>query len=530
MLVHLDDVTLQLDGRPAFAHTTWRIERGQHWAVLGPSGAGKTVLVQALARRLPLTGGQITYFFDDTPGAGRPYLYPSELLTFSGETHRAFLARFAGYHQARWQSFEGEGAPAVAGLLVEGGKAGRLYSSARSPFELVAPEPPAPGLAAARPFAPAELVELLGLQPLLERRVHQLSHGESRKVFLARLLLRGPRLLILDDPFTGLDAVTRARLRAAVERLLERPAPVLLFVTARPAELPQGITHLLRVEDLRVVFQGRREDSGAPFNATPPPDPAGPPQEYPGLAERLAGYAAALAEGEAGAPPELVHMKGVTVAYPGVTVLDRVDWTVRRGERWALLGPNGAGKTTLLSLVLADNPQAYRSEVRLFGRPRGSGETIWEIKQKIGWVSPELHAFYDPSASALEVVLSGFFDSVGMHAHSTPAQRESAAGWLSALGLGGGARRPFAGLSAGQQRLVLLARALVKHPPLLVLDEPCQGLDAAQRALFLGFVERLCARAPVTLIYVTHEREELPKAVTHELRLEKGRVVANKKL
>jgi molybdate transport system ATP-binding protein len=467
------------------------------------------VLAQALARRLPLLKGQIHYFFDGPGAPPRPYLNPGEVLTFSGETHRAFLARYAGYHQARWQSFEGEAVPTVAGLLEPDARA--LLSTG--------------GQALGR----EELIDLLGLGPLLERQVHQLSHGESRKTLLARLLLRAPRLLILDDPFTGLDQATRARLRAAVERLLERPDLQILFIGARPDELPRGITHLLLARDLRVVAQGRREEVGlpAPGEETPAPGGSAAPQpkmDMEAFAERVAGYAGALA-GAGAEPPELVRMTGVTVAYHGVTVLDGVDWTIRRGERWALLGPNGAGKTTLLSLVLADNPQAYRNEIRLFGRKRGSGESIWEIKQQTGWVSPELHAFYERTATALEVVLSGFFDSVGLHRSVSPQQRALAAGWLSALGLPGSLERPFAGLAAGQQRLVLLARALVKHPPLLVLDEPCQGLDVEQKGRFLGFVEELCARTSLALVYVTHDPDELPAAITHQMQLAHGKVV-----
>ena len=517
MLVYVDDITIQLGGRPVFEHTTWQIEPGQHWAVFGPSGAGKTVLAQALARRLPLAGGQITYFFDAPGGAGRPYLYPSEVLTFSGETHRAFLARYAGYHQARWQSFEGEEAPTVAALLETGAKAGR------SPFEAAGAEE-----APAGPFEPAGLAGLLGLAPLLDRRVHQLSHGESRKVFLARLLLRAPKLLILDDPFAGLDSAARARLSEAFEQLLERPSPAVLFITSRAEELPRGVTHLLEVRGLRAARLGPCAAALPPAAPEAQAEPPAGRSKQPGfedaLSERLAGYAAAL-EGADSAQGELVRMEGVTVAYHGVTVLDQVDWIVRRGERWALLGPNGAGKTTLLSLILADNPQAYRSRITLFGRRRGSGESIWEIKRRTGWVSPELHAFYDPSAAVLEVVLSGFFDSVGLHAHSTPAQREAAAAWLAGLGMAEYQEKPFGGISAGQQRLVLLARALVKQPPLLILDEPCQGLDSDQRARFLGFIEQLCAQTPLALIYVTHDRRELPSAVTRELRLEKGKVM-----
>jgi molybdate transport system ATP-binding protein len=218
-------------------------------------------------------------------------------------------------------------------------------------------------------------------------------------------------------------------------------------------------------------------------------------------------------------------MKDVDVTYQQVNVVDHLNWTVRRGERWALLGPNGAGKTTLLSLVLADNPQAYRNEIRLFGKPRGSGESIWQIKRRIGWVSPELHAFYDQAATCLDVVCSGYFDSVGLYRQVDETQQQIALGWLNALGLSELKARRFHSLSAGQQRVALLARALVKFPPLLVLDEPCQGLDDQRRAVFVGLVEQICSQTPVTLIFVTHYLEELPPAVNHRLRIEKGSVV-----
>jgi len=517
MLVFLDDITIRLGDRPVFESTTWRIERGQHWGVSGPSGSGKTILTKALAGRLPLMRGQIRYFFDGRAEAGRSYLYPSEILTFSGETHRQFQARYAAYHQARWQSFEGQDVPTVSGLL-EG-------ASARSPFEITSPAHPGGG----KMFEHGALVDLLGLAPLLNRQVHQLSHGESRKVFLARLLLRSPRLLILDDPFTGLDVDTRSRLQASVNWLLEQAELSILFIGSRLDDLPAGITHYLLTGSLKVVQQGPAAGLGRRANLAPGPLPSalaagGRPAQSPAVAGVLARYAGAL-KSDHPAQSELVRITGASVCYDDVTVLDNIHWTVRAGERWALQGPNGAGKTTLLSLILADNPQAYRSEIVLFGQKRGSGESIWEIKRQTGWVSPELHAFYNHTDSLGKVVLSGFYDSVGLHRLPTPAQRSQAGEWLAALGLQSHRDTPFSALAAGQQRLALLARALVKQPPLLILDEPCQGLDERQRGLFLGFIEQLCAQTPLALIYVTHEQEELPRVITHTLRLARGKVV-----
>jgi molybdate transport system ATP-binding protein len=199
---------------------------------------------------------------------------------------------------------------------------------------------------------------------------------------------------------------------------------------------------------------------------------------------------------------------------------------VREGEQWALLGPNGAGKTTLLSLILGDNPQAYANRVRLFGRRRGSGESIWEIKRRIGWVAPELHLTYPRGLSCLDVVCSGFANSVGVYQRPSPVQREAAQRWMERLGVSQYAARAFGELSEGEQRLVLIVRALVRGPELLILDEPCQGLDAKHRDQVLQAVEAIGRRGKASVIYVTHDPQALPTTVSHVLRLDRGRIVA----
>jgi molybdate transport system ATP-binding protein len=219
-------------------------------------------------------------------------------------------------------------------------------------------------------------------------------------------------------------------------------------------------------------------------------------------------------------------MEAVSVCYDGVQVLSGVSWTVRAGERWVLLGPNGAGKTTLLSLILGDNPQAYANRISLFGQPRGSGESIWEIKARIGWVAPELESYIPPRTPCLDVACSGFFDSVGLFRPPTPGQRAAAAGLMERIGLRSLAAAPFGSVSGGQKRAVLVARALVKKPALLVLDEPCQGLDAAQRERILALVDSQAAGGGTALIYVTHDPLALPRSTTHLLRLEAGQVAA----
>jgi molybdate transport system ATP-binding protein len=198
---------------------------------------------------------------------------------------------------------------------------------------------------------------------------------------------------------------------------------------------------------------------------------------------------------------------------------------VRRGERWALLGHNGAGKTTLLSLILGDNPQAYANDIELFGRQRGSGESIWDIKRRIGWMAPELHRHYPALMRCFDVVCSGWFDSVGLYRKCTPTQNDACRAVMEDLKISKLAQQSMKTISETEQRLVLLARALVKHPQLLVLDEPCQGLDAHNREFVYQTLDNSTHWAQ-SLILVTHQTHHLPKSITHSLILDKGQVAA----
>ena len=211
----------------------------------------------------------------------------------------------------------------------------------------------------------------------------------------------------------------------------------------------------------------------------------------------------------------------MSIRYGERTILKDLDWTVRKGEHWSLSGQNGSGKSTLLSLVCADNPQSYACDISLFGRKRGSGESIWDIKRQIGYISPEMHRSYKQNIPALQIVASGLKDSVGLYARPDETEKAQCRKWLGTLGAGHLAERPFMEISSGEQRLVLLARAFVKEPSLLILDEPLHGLDDVNRQMVKDLVDDYCRDPEKTLIYVTHYQEELPRCIDHGLFLER---------
>jgi len=501
-----DDVTLAVGDQPAFANTSFTMARGEQWAIVGANGSGKSLLVDAIrGRRRPLRGRVQYHFLAGHSGAEDAAfgVFPRGTLAVVSTTDLQQLATSHNpYVQARWHGSEGDGGLTVSELL------DRQRVLARHPFEVLDGEETAAEFAARRTAA----LERFKLDALAQRRVMQLSNGELRKLLLVRALLLRPCLLILDEPFVGLDAEFRKSLTDITRQLMSDGVAVLL-VTARDDELPVETTHVAVVAEQRLVYAGPR--SHAP-PAEPPPDIVRKPTRVPRL-ERP----------ELTSASTLVAFHDVTVRYGTTTVLDRVNFSMKGDENWAILGPNGAGKSTLLSLVLADNPQAYANDIRLLGRRRGTGESIWDIKAKLGWMAADLLALYPRGTPCLDVVCSGWFHSIGLYRACSSEQRVRARECLDELGVAAAAELPLGALAHGEQRLVLLARALVRRPLLLVLDEPCQGLDAAHRALVLGALDAVVEAGQSRVLYVTHHHDELPAAITHVLRLDGGRVISS---
>jgi molybdate transport system ATP-binding protein len=497
-LVTVCGISIRAGEQLVFPNTSWVLFRGEPWAVVGPNGSGKSLLARALCGQALVVEGRLCYHFlagSEDRDARCGWFPKGSVIRVSADDHHGLAQQHGRFHQARWHAAESEGAT-VRELLT------RQSVEAINPYEVL-PEPDDPGDFGERM---SRAIRLFGLEALLERRVLELSSGETRKLVLTRAVARGPKLLVLDEPFAGLDLESREVLRSALDALAAAGMG-LVVATSRPEELPSCVRRALLVREHRVIAEIDRAQ-----------------------AERLLRGAAVAAPAPIAPAPTartgepLLDLREVTVRYGSTTILDRVSLRIEPGEHWTISGPNGAGKSTLLSLILGDNPQAYANYVEVLGRRRGEGESIWDMRAKIGWVSPEIHAHYPMGARALDVVGSGFFASVGLWADLGTEQRARARSCLARL-LPGCADRTLAELSYGMQRLVLIARALVTDPPLLILDEPCQGLDAAARGRVLEAVDGAARSGRTALIFVTHQADELPGSISHVLELRAGRVV-----
>ncbi len=460
---------------------------GEHIAIVGPNGSGKSLLVGTITGRYPiLHGGELAYDFSPSPKSGA-----YENIKYISFRDSYGAADDTYYYQQRWNTHDLDHAPLVGNLLAP--PAGT--------------EPPDAALR-------EELYGLFRMQPLLDKSILLLSSGEMRRFQLIKALLQKPRVLIIDNPYIGLDAPTRAQLTALFARLAARGGLQIIVVLSMLDDIPPFVTHVLPVENRRCGTKATREEYLAALHLP------GAGETFLPEKQRQAILGLPAREGNFAGDP-VVGLHKVSIRYGTRTILGGLDWTVHQGERWALSGENGSGKSTLLSLVCADNPQSYACDITLFGRRRGSGESIWEIKRHIGYVSPEMHRAYQKDLPASHIVASGLHDSIGLYVKPKPGQMEACLFWMDAFGVASLCDRPFLRLSSGEQRLVLLARAFVKDPELLILDEPLHGLDTYNRARVKEVIQAFCQRPGKTLVMVTHYEEELPACIDHRLYLKK---------
>jgi molybdate transport system ATP-binding protein len=327
-------------------------------------------------------------------------------------------------------------------------------------------------------------VSVFELSGLLKRPLIQLSNGENKRLQIVKSLAYQPDWLILDNPYVGLDVNGREILTKGLLSLEARGTHFILI--SSPGDVPDFI-------DQVIELPSELDVSAKPAPLLRPVDPF-----------EIA-----------------VKMEKVQIKYGTKTILSDFSWEVKRGERWAIKGPNGAGKSTLISLITADNPQAYSQNITLFDRKRGTGESIWDIKRKIGYLSPELHLYFKEGGSCFSVVASGLFDTLGLFKRLSAEQTLQVNQWMEVMGITHLAERSFLQISGGEQRMVLITRALVKNPALLILDEPCQGLDRVQTEYLKSVLDYLAENTEMTLLYVSHYDRDIPSCVNQVLELKR---------
>ncbi|MXV51533.1 ATP-binding cassette domain-containing protein [Pedobacter sp. HMF7647] len=478
-----------------FSNLSFSVKKGESWALLGPSGSGKSALLAAIAGKLNITGTEVSYgFHDEYVSRHRiddPLFTYQHLISYVPQKHHfKNLSNTSDfYYQQRYNSEDSEDAMVVKDYLTAIKiPDGRNYWTVQ------------------------KVTERLHLTSLLDKQLIKLSNGETRRLLIAASLLRNPLLLLLDSPFTGLDTDTRKELHSLVNDIVNFGITVIMATS--PSEIPEVLTHVAILDKGQIINEMHRSD----FKPDMVDIPALKEADQAKLHDLLSAKPVEVYN-------EIISMRNVNVRYGDVTVLRDVNWVVKQGEAWALMGHNGAGKSTLLSLVNGDNPQAYSNDIFLFDRKRGSGESIWDIKSKTGYVSPEMLQYFATSSNCLQVVESGFYDTMGLFRASSIKLAAIAMQWMELIGIQEHAKQLFKKVPASVQRLCLLARALVKNPPLLILDEPCQGLDEQQQRHFKELVDSMFRETNLTLIYVTHYQDELPDCIRHTLKLSGGSVV-----
>lgn len=474
-ILEIQNLSFQFGSNVVLKNLNFKINKNENWQIGGPSGTGKTTLAKIISNEIKNFERNIKINFDENSELKQKVVYISNWYQFTNlEGDRNF------YYQQRYNKF------AKNDTLTVFAELNHFAQKEQLDFKNV-----------------EKYLEIFDFQNFKEQQLIELSSGEHKKLQLVKAFWLKPQILIIDQPYTGLDVKSRKNLNQIFENLTQEGITLLLI--NNDDEVPSCINRFAEIKNGSFLELTHHSEITKGEERTP--------KELPYFLQK---------------PPktnakEMVKLENVNVSYGEKKVLKNINWQLNEGERWLLQGSNGSGKSTLLSLLNGDHPQAYANEIYLFGKKRGSGESIWDIKEKIGIISPELHWYYDLNANVAQTIASGFFDSMSLYQKLSFEQQQKLEQILHFFDLKEDKNKKLNTLSLGKQRLVLLARTIVKNPELLILDEPCQGLDVQQTKYFNRVVDDLC-KSGHTLIYVGHFESQLPESLSHKLILEKGEI------
>ncbi|WP_316805692.1 ATP-binding cassette domain-containing protein [Pedobacter agri] len=474
VFVAISDLNLKHQQKSVLKDLNWTINTGEQYVLSGESGSGKTSIAKIIAG-LQSAIGEVKINFNDKSQLPAEVLFVESWYQFK---NLEGVANF--YYQQRYTSQQAKDTLTVHAELVSYGKEKGLHLDQVE-----------------------HILEALNFSSFASSQLIELSSGEHKKLQLVKALWLKPQLLIIDQPYTGLDAASRNNLNLLMDEVAENGVQLILI--SNDTELPTSINRFAEIKDGKISVSDSRATSAVRDE------------------KRLKEIPDFLKESPLYSSEEIVKMIDVNISYGEKQVLKNINWEVKAGEKWLLQGHNGSGKSTLLSLVNGDHPQSYANELYLFGNRRGSGESIWDIKQHIGLISPEFHWYFDANSTVWQSIASGFYDTVGLFQQLPYSKSQQVDELVAYFGLTESKNELLASLPLGKQRLVLLARTIIKNPELLILDEPCQGLDQQQTQHFNQLVDELCSNG-MTLIYVGHFESQLPTCIEKRILLEKGEV------
>jgi len=471
--VSIQNLNLKYQQRSVLKDLNWTINRGENWVLGGKSGSGKTSLGKIIAGSQSASGKININFITGS------HLPPEILFVESWYQFKNLEGVANFYYQQRYTSQQAKDTLTVHAELVSYGKEKALHLDQVEP-----------------------ILEALNFSSFAGSQLIELSSGEHKKLQLVKALWLKPQLLIIDQPYTGLDVTSRKNLNTLLDKIIKEGVQLILI--CNDFELPDSVNCFAEIRGGQLIQVDSLTQSSVTENHS---------RTIPDFLKESPVYSS----------ENIVKMVDVNISYGEKQVLKNINWEVKAGEKWLLQGHNGSGKSTLLSLVNGDHPQSYANELYLFGNRRGSGESIWDIKQHIGLISPEFHWYFDATSTVWQSIASGFYDTVGLFQQLPYSKSRQVDELVDYFDLSENKNELLSTLPLGKQRLVLLARTIIKNPELLILDEPCQGLDQQQTKHFNQLVDELCSNG-MTLIYVGHFESALPTCLEKRILLEKGEV------